>query len=175
MDLTRKVKKDYRGIKKVLDEALFEYTRREGVIRDGYRKFDKFKAVCFGHKTDFCCMQQPENTDSNGYYVVHHMEEYIREGERLRKNSDVIAWGKKMEEVSLGNSRDEFRRIQVKFATILNKDVIDHARVSNSGEPTGPNGIQARIKQHYIDVDSLVSSADLVKKYLNDPYYDDIL
>ena len=86
----RKVKKYYRGIKKVLDEALFEYTRREGVIRKGYQKFGKFKVVRFGHKTDFRCMQQPENSDIDGYYIVHHMEDYIREGESLKKNSYVI-------------------------------------------------------------------------------------
>ena len=168
------MKKDYRGIKKVLDDEIVEYTSREGVIRDGYRKFDKFKAVHFGHKTDFYCMQQPENSDSDGYYIVHQMGEYIREGECLKKNSDVIAWGGRMEEISPGNSRDEFRRIQLKFATILNKDVIHHAEVFNGGAPTGPEEIRGRIQKQGLNADGLVALVDPSKKYVNDPYSDAI-
>ena len=123
LDSTRKVKKNYRGIKKVLDEVLIDYTSREGVIREGYRKFGKFKAIRFAHKTDFCCMQQPENSDTDGYYVVHHMEDYIRKGERFQKNSDIIAWGKKMEEISPGDSRDEFRRIR---SSLLPSSTVAH-------------------------------------------------
>jgi hypothetical protein len=98
------------------------------------------------------------------------MEEYIQEGERLKKNSEVIAWGKKMEEISPGNSRDEFRHIQLKFATILNKDVINHAGVFNGGAPTGPEEIKAHLHQQGHDANGLVSLADPVKKYINNPY-----
>ena len=171
LDSTRKVKKDYRGIKKVLDEALVGYTSREGVIREGYRKFGKFKAVHFAHKTDCCCMQQPENSDTDGYYVVHHMEDYIRQGQHLKKNSDITAWGKKMEEISPGDSRDEFRRVQVKFATILNKDVIHHAGVFNCGTPASLEEIKTRLSKQGRDADGPVSLADPTKKYTNDPYY----
>ena len=78
LDSTRKEKKDYRGIKKVLDEALYEYTTKEGVIKDGHKWFDKFKMIRFAHKSDFCCLQQPENSDADAYYIIHHMESYIR-------------------------------------------------------------------------------------------------
>ena len=79
-----------------------------------------------------------------------------------------------MEEISPGNNRDEFRRIQVKFATILNKDVIDHAGVFNGGAPSGPEEIKAHLHQQGHDANSLVSLADLSKKYINDPYSDHI-
>ena len=79
--------------------------------------------------------------------MIHHMEVYKREGERLKKNSDVIAWGKKTDIISPGNNIYEFRRIQVKFATILNKDVIDHAGVFYGGAPAGPEVIKARLHQ----------------------------
>ena len=125
-------------------------------------------------QTDFCCTQQPENSDTDGYYVVHHMEEYIREEERLKKNSDVIACGKKMEEISPGDSRDEFRRIQLKFGTILNKDVIDHAGVFNGGAPTDLEEIKARLQKQGHDAEGPVFLADLSKKYVNDPYADHI-
>lgn len=100
------------------------------------------------------------------------MEEYIREGERVKKNSDVIAKGKQMEKNSPGNSKDEFRRIQMKFATILKKDVIDHAGIFSGGAPTGPEEIKARLRKQGLDADGHLSLADPSKKYVNDPYAD---
>ena len=172
LDSTRKEKKDYKGIKKVLDEALYEYTTMEGVIRDGHKWFDKFKMIRFTHKSDFCFLQQPENSDADAYYVIHQMEEYLREGEQLKKQSDVMAWGKKMEETLLGDRKDEFRRLQVKFATIINKDVVDHAGVFNGGSPSDPKEIQNRLKQQVLDADYPVSISDPTIKFINDPYYD---
>ena len=52
-----------------------------------------------------------------------------------------------MEEISVGDTRDEFRRVQLKFATILNKDVIDRADVFNVGAPTSLKEIKARLNQ----------------------------
>ena len=99
------------------------------------------------------------------------MEEHIREGERLKKNSDVITWGKKMEEISPGDTRDEFRRVQVKFATILNKDVIHHADIFNGGTPASSEEIKTRLNKQGHDADRPVFLADLTKKHTDDPYY----
>ena len=58
----------------------------------------------------------------------------------------------------------------MKFATTLNKDVIDHARVFNSGAPIGLEEIKARLRKQGLDADGPVSIADPAKKYVNDPY-----
>ena len=67
-------KKDYTHIKSVLDSAIFTYGIRGGEIKT--RK-TRNRRPAFGHKTDFCCIQQSSGTLSDGLFVVHHMLEYI--------------------------------------------------------------------------------------------------
>ena len=67
-------KKDYTHIKDVLDSAMFYYQAGGGEVRDKKRRDGR---VAFGHKTDFCCIQQSSGTLSDGLFVVHHMLEYI--------------------------------------------------------------------------------------------------
>ena len=76
-----------------------------------------------------------------------------------------------MEEISPEDTIDEFRRVQLKFATILNKDVIDHADVFNSDAPASLEEIKTRLNQQGRDADGPVSLADPMKKYINDPCY----
>ena len=99
------------------------------------------------------------------------MEDYIRQGQNLKKNSDIIAWGVKMEEISLGDTRDEFRRVELKFSTILNKDVIHHAGDFNGGAPASSEEIKTRLNKKGHDADGPVSLADPMKKYIDDPFY----
>ena len=49
-------KKDYTHIKDVLDSAMFYYEARGGEVQDKKRRGGR---LAFGHKTDFCCIQQP--------------------------------------------------------------------------------------------------------------------
>ena len=65
-------KKDYTHIKPVLDGAIFYYDIRGGEIKDKKKKDGR---VAFGHKTDFCCIQQPNDSLNDGFYVLHHMLE----------------------------------------------------------------------------------------------------
>ena len=76
-----------------------------------------------------------------------------------------------MEETSSGDNRDEFRHIQLKFSTILNKDVIHNAGVFNTGAPASSEEIKTRLNKQGGDADGPVSLADPTKKYTNDPYY----
>jgi hypothetical protein len=76
-----------------------------------------------------------------------------------------------MEEISPGDTRDEFRRVQLKFATILNKDVIHHAGVFNGGAPASSEEIKTRLNKQGRDADGPVSLADPTKKYIDDPFY----
>ena len=66
-------KKDYTHIKDVLDSAMFYYDARGGEVKDKKRRGGR---PAFGHKTDFCCIQQPSDSLNDGFYVLHHMLEY---------------------------------------------------------------------------------------------------
>ena len=56
--------------------AMFYYQARGGEVRDKKRRGGR---VAFSHKTDFCCIQQPNDSLNDGFYVLHHMLEYRRD------------------------------------------------------------------------------------------------
>ena len=63
-------KKDYTQIKSVLDSAIFLYGVRGGEIKI---KKTRNSRAAFSYKTDFCCIQQPNDSLNDGFYVLHHM------------------------------------------------------------------------------------------------------
>ena len=67
-------KKDYTHIKSVLDSAIFYYGKWGGEVND---KKTRDSGPAFSHKTDLCCIQQPSDSLNDGFYVLHHMLEYI--------------------------------------------------------------------------------------------------
>ena len=66
-------KKDYTHIKSVLESAIFFYGVRGGEIKTNKKRNGR---PAFSHKTNFCCIQQPTDALSDGFYVLHHMPEY---------------------------------------------------------------------------------------------------
>ena len=56
-------KNDYTHIKDVLDSAMFYYQARGGGIKT---KKERKGRPTLGHKTDFCYIQQPSDTLSDG-------------------------------------------------------------------------------------------------------------
>ena len=74
LDLSKNIHKmDYTHIKDVLDSAMFYYEARGGEVTDKKRRGGR---LAFGHKTDFCRIQQLSGSLNNGFYVLHHMLEY---------------------------------------------------------------------------------------------------
>ena len=107
-------KKDYTHIKSVLDNAILSYDLRSGEIT---LKKTRNRAPAFGHKSNFCCIQQPSDTLSDGFYVLHHMLEYRRDHQDLRmspKSGDahIIQWAKNVGDISDHQLRAEFYHIQ---------------------------------------------------------------
>ena len=69
-------KKDYTHIKYVLDSAIFYYGARGGEVKGKKKRYGR---PAFGHKTDFCFIQQPSDSLNDGFYVLHHMLDYRRD------------------------------------------------------------------------------------------------
>ena len=74
-------KKDYTHIKDVLDSAMFYYGPRGGEVMDK-KKRDGRPAL--HHMTDVYCIQQPNDSLNDGFYVLHHMLKYRRDHQNLR-------------------------------------------------------------------------------------------
>ena len=88
LDPSKKIqKKDYTHIKYVLDRAMLGFSMRGGYIQ--HKKTNK-AGLCFTHKTDFCCIQQPAWSENNGFYVIHRMTEYRRDVQSLCMNLHPI-------------------------------------------------------------------------------------
>ena len=119
-------KKDYTHIKSVLDSAIFFYGVRGGEINT--RK-TRNRRPAFGHKTDFCCIQQPSGTLSDGFYVLHHMLEYRQDQQNLRMSprsgdAHILQWAKNLGDIPDHRLRAEFYHIQRELAQIIMNDVL---------------------------------------------------
>lgn len=123
LDSTRSEKKDYTRLRKVLNDALNGCNVKLGGNFVSKKGIKADTPVIFGHKTDFCCVQQPKESRRDAYYVILHMMEYARSRDTFKKATDVIDWGKRMAEITDEDLRLEFLRIQLTLAKIINKDV----------------------------------------------------
>ena len=107
-------KKDYTHIKYVLDSAMFYYEAWGGEVKDKKRRGS---TLAFGHKTDFCCIQQPSDSLNDGFYVLHHMLEYRRDHHNLRMSprsgdAHILQWAKNIGDIEDHRLRAEFYNIQ---------------------------------------------------------------
>ena len=119
-------RKDYTHIKDGLDSAMFYYQARGGEVRDKKRRGGR---VAFSHKTDFCCIQQPNDSLNDGFYVLHHMLEYRRDHQNLRMSCTfgdphILQWAKNVGDIKDHRLRAKFYHIQHELAQIIMKEVI---------------------------------------------------
>ena len=123
-------KKDYKHIKSVLDSALLTFS-----LSGGYIKVKKYRnrGLAFGHKTDFCCIQQPHTSMADGFYLMHHLLEYRRDNQRLRmsattEDAEIVSWATSIGRTPDHRIRAEFYHVQCELAQVIMKQVL---------EPTG--------------------------------------
>ena len=120
-------KKDYTHIKDVLDSAMFYYQARGGEVKD---KKTRGGRAAFGHKTDFCCIQQPNDSLNDGFYVLHHMLEYRRDHQNLRmsptaEDAHILQRARNVGDINDHRLRAEFYRIHHELAQIIMKEVLE--------------------------------------------------
>ena len=95
----------------------------------GQGQEDKGGRAAFGHKTDFCCIQQPNDSLNDGFYVLHHMLEYRRDHQNLRMSprsddAHILQWAKDIGDIEDHRLRAEFYNIQRELAQIIVKEVV---------------------------------------------------
>jgi hypothetical protein len=139
-------KKDYTHIKYVLDRALMGFSMRGGYIQ--VKKTSK-AGLCFGHKTDFCCLQRPATSENDGFYVIHLMMEYRRDVQSLCMTSSsgdahIRRWAEAFGTVPDNQLRNDFYRIQQEIASIIMKDVLEENGMFYNG-PISRADVRTRI------------------------------
>ena len=104
--------------------------------------------LCFGHKTDFCCIQQPARSENDGFYVIHLMMEYRRDVQSLcmKSSSDthIQRWAEAFGAVPDNRLRNDFYRIQQEIASIIIKDVLEENGMFYGG-PISRADVRTRI------------------------------
>ena len=98
----------------------------DGEVRDNKIRGGR---VAFDHKTDFCCIQQLNDSLNDGFYVLHHMLEYRRDHQNLRMapssgDAHILQWAKDIGDIEDHRLRAEFYHIQRKLAQIIMKEVV---------------------------------------------------
>ena len=83
----------------------------------GYIKVKRHRknGLGFGHKTNFCCIQQLYTIKADGFYRMHHQIKYRRDNQRLRmsatsSDAEIVNWA-----TSIGRTPDH--RTELIFIT----------------------------------------------------------
>ena len=113
-------------IKDVLDSAIYHYGARGGEVKDKKRRDGR---PAFGHKTDFCYIQQPSDTLSDGLCVLHHTLEYRHDQQNLHmsptsRDAHILQWARNVGDIEDHRLRAEFYHIQHELAQIIMKEVL---------------------------------------------------
>ena len=121
MDPDRESNKDYKNIKKVLDDVLAGYARSGGTFK---REVTKYGKHVFMHLTKFPCVKQPPGSQKDAYYALHHMRAFVRDQQQLTLPNNLKEWAARLSAIQDADIRQEFFRIQSEFAEIIYQDVL---------------------------------------------------
>ena len=82
-------KKNYALIKNVLDNALNDYVFNEGLME----RPNKFLSEhVFKHRTEFPCTKQAPGGQMEAWYLIQHMQDYVKDQQRLQYPSALERW-----------------------------------------------------------------------------------
>ena len=123
------IKKDYEGIKGVLNDALEGYAQKGGHFEKG----GKFKGECltadnkhrFRHGTEFGCLKQDaSSTNKEAFYALHYMKAFVQDTEITRLPSSFREWTKSTTKIPDAKLREDLHYIQVQLSNIIFEDVV---------------------------------------------------
>ena len=105
--------KSYALIGGVLDDALVGYVLEEGFMERPKKVFGKH---VFRHKTEFPCAKQAPGGHMEAWYLIQHMQDYVKDQLRLQYSSALERWCNGISECSDSQIRQNFGRIQQTIA-----------------------------------------------------------
>ena len=115
-------KKNYALIKNVLDDALNGYVLNEGLMDRPNLFLGKH---VFKHKTEFPCTKQAPSGEMEAWYLIQHMQDYVKDQQRLQFPSALERWCNGISDWTDAQIRQNFDRIQQSIARIIYRDVLD--------------------------------------------------
>ena len=128
--------KDYTHIKAVLNEALNAYARNEGIMKREKKVRGKF---VFNQRVMFPCVKQSPGSKMEAWYLINHMQEFVKDQQRLQFPSALDRWCNGLADASDARIRLEFSRIQQVIAGIICNDVLSRTGMYFNGFAAPPN------------------------------------
>ena len=160
-------KKDYKHIKSVLDSALLTFS-----LSGGYIKVKKYRknGLAFGHKTDFCCIQQPNDSKADGFYLMHHMIENRRDNQRLRisatsSDAEIVNWATSIGRTPDHRIRAEFYHVQCELAQVIMKQVLEPTGLFYHGPAMTRDDVRALLIAQCLDLKPFKKLGDILPDY----------
>ncbi len=142
------VKKDYKRIRGVLDEALLFYSNNGGIFAEkGKFQCPKSKKLRFKHVIDFPCIKQPDDSIKEAFYVLHHLKVLVADAEMMSLPPSMRDEHKMAGEITDADLREDFHRIQVKLTDILIEDVCNGSGVLHQSRALCKRDIQDRLRR----------------------------
>ena len=108
-------------------------------------------------RTDFCCIQQPSDSLSDGLYVLHHMLEYRRDHQELRMSPNsgdahILLWAKNVGDTPNHRLRAEFYHIQHELAQVIVKEVLDKTGLFYEEGQMSREDVRTRLAAQRLDL-----------------------
>jgi len=117
-------KKDYSAVRGVLDDALEGYAAAKGPFKKNQEFFRDNGKHRFKHVFQFPCVKQPAGSLRDAFYVLHHLNGWVRDCQMLTLPSAVREWAERLAQINDADLREDFHASQVKLSHIINTDVI---------------------------------------------------
>ena len=141
---------------------MFYYQERGGEVRDKKRRGGR---AAFSHKTDYCCIQQPNDSPNDGFYVLHHMLEYSRDHQNLRMapssgDAHIMQWAKDIGDIEDHRLRAEFYNIQRELAQIIMNEVVGKTGMFHAGGQMSQEDIRTWIASQRLDMKPFTKLVD---------------
>lgn len=136
------IKKDYKRIRGVLDEALVFYSKNGGIFEEKEKFIGRFK-----HVINFPCIKQPDDSIKEAFYVLHHLKVFVADAEMMSLPPGMRDPQKMAGEITDADLREDFHRIQVKLSEILVEDVCNTSGLLHQRRALCKRDIQERLRR----------------------------
>ena len=91
----------------------------------------------FKHKTEFPCVKQAPGGHMEAWYLIQHMQDYVKDQQHLQYPSALERWCNGISDWADAMIRQNFGHIQQTIARIIYRDVLDRDGIFYNG-PGGP-------------------------------------
>ena len=92
----------------------------------------------FKHRTEFPCTKQAPGGEMEAWYLIQHMQEYVKDQQSLQFLSALDRWCSRMADWTDAQIRQDVGRIKQTIARIIYRDVLERDGIFFNGHGGPP-------------------------------------